>query len=101
MTTPTAWLNRNNTIDIALCNDGVAIDHTIITRILLIFDEITIDSVATPTVFDLTNPAKVVFKPGYSASLSIGAFDVGIITYDPSNTLGIFWGTFRIDVRQD
>jgi len=101
MTTPTAWLNRDNTIDIALHDDGVLINHTLITRILLIFDSITIDSTATPTVFDMTNASKVVFKPGYAATLVIGAYDVGIITYDPSNPLGIYCGTSRIDVRQD
>ena len=99
MTVPTAYLNRNNTIDIELYNDGVLINHTLLSRVLLIFDSVTIDSTATPTVFDLTHTDKIVFKPGYSATLVVGAYNVGVITYDPSNPLGVYWNTFRIDVR--
>ena len=59
--TAIAWLDRDNTIDIALSDDGVLINHALITRILLVFDAITIDSTATPTLFDLTNAGKIIF----------------------------------------
>jgi hypothetical protein len=97
--TTIAWLNRNNTIDIALSDDGALINHTLITRILLVFDTLTIDSQSNPALFDLTNAAKVVFKPGAS-SLTVGTYEVRVITYDASNTLGIVWGDQRMTVNQ-
>lgn len=97
-----AFLNRNNTIDIILKNDGVVINHTLITRILLIFDTLTIDSQTAPALFDLTNAGKIVFKPGASA-LTVGAHSVTVVTYDASNALGVVWndvGSMTIIVKQ-
>jgi len=98
--TAIAWLDRDNTIDIALSDDGVLINHALITRILLVFDAITIDSATVPALFDLTGAAKIVFKPGASTTLVPGTFDVRIITYDASNPNGIVWGDERLQVKQ-
>jgi hypothetical protein len=96
--TTIAWLNRDNTIDIALYDDGVLINHSLVTRILLVFDTVTIDSSASPAMFTFAAD-KIVFKPT-AATLAEGTYEVRIITYDISNTNGIVWGDERITVIQ-
>jgi len=94
-----AWLNRDNVIDIALSDDGVLINHALITRILLFFGTQIIDSAITPSLFDLSSQSKVVFKPGFSG-LAIGSYQVGVVTYDVSNPDGLRWGDVVIIVKQ-
>jgi len=94
-----AWLSRDNVINIALSNDGILINHSLITRILLFFGSTIIDSAITPTTFDLTNVAKVVFKPRLIPIIP-GTYAVSIVTYDSSNPDGIAWGNVSINVKQ-
>jgi hypothetical protein len=97
--TTIAWLDRNNTIDIVLYEDGVLINHTLITRMLLVFDAVTIDSNTSPAMFDFSSAQKVVFKP-LTSTLAEGTYEVRVITYDVINTDGIVWGDGRITVMQ-
>jgi hypothetical protein len=94
-----AWLNRDNVIHIALSNDNVLINHTLVTRILMFFSTQTIDSAATPTLFDFSKTDYIVFKPG-SSGLPLGTYTVGIVTYDSSNPDGVRWGDDTIVVKQ-
>jgi hypothetical protein len=97
--TTIAWLDRDNTIDIALYDDGVLINHALVTRILLVFDTVTIDSNTSPAMFELSGSDKIVFKPATS-TLSEGTYEVRVVTYDIVNTNGIVWGDERITVMQ-
>ena len=95
-----AWLDRDNTIDIMLSDNGVPIDHSLITRILLVFNALTIDSVTSASLFDLTGQDKIVFKPGASTTLVPGSFNMRIVTYDQLNTDGVVWGDEHILIMQ-
>ena len=62
----TVYQGRNNVISLALRVNGVPIDHTTITRVILYGDNavFTLDSNVTPTYFDYTNTAYLNLKLG-------------------------------------
>lgn len=83
---------RDNTVDLQLTEDGTAIDHSAITRVVIAFDTALsdLDSAQTPALFDFTDPAKLTLKLG-SASLPEGRHRATLVIYDPQNTNGIVW----------
>jgi hypothetical protein len=97
---------RNNSNDLLLKADGVAVDlATTVTRMQLIVGTKTVDSTTTPTAFDWTPaPAvagKVILTLG-AAGLTVGVRQVAeLIVYDAANPLGINWGKFYLDVFDD
>jgi len=109
MATEYLYLGRENTIDLILKADGVAVDLSAVTQIKAVFNTVVISS---------TNPAAGLIKwaqGGYDTgeirldcagdtnleTQGAGIWDVPIITYDPSNTDGIQWGFVRIEVVTD
>lgn len=89
----TVYTNKANTIDLVLKNNGVALpDHTVITRVLLEFDQgqAAIDSQTDPAYFDLTNTDRIVLKLS-QAGLAAGRYEMTVNVYDPSSALPYEW----------
>lgn len=106
MATEKLYLGRDNTVDLVLKADGVAVDLAAVTEIKATFDQVEIIS---------TDPATGLIKwnqGGYdtgeirlecAADSTLvaqggGTWDVPIVVIDPSNALGIDWGTIRVEV---
>lgn len=93
---------RDNTVDLLLKAEGVAVDLAAVTRMQVVVGSTMVDSQAHPTYFDWTpTPAvtgKVLLTLG-AAGLTVGERQVAqLVVFDPSNTLGIVWGSFYLDV---
>lgn len=109
MTTPvieTAYLGRDNSIDLLLKADGVAVDLSSVTRMVLV--------VAGSTLVSSTNvdgDPILWSKSGYDTgevrlflkdeSLSTGRNTAQLVVFDPTNTDGIVWGSFVIVVNAE
>jgi hypothetical protein len=93
---------RDNTVDLLLKADGAAVDLAAVTRMQLVVGATTIDSQTHPTYFDWSpTPAvtgKLLLTLG-AAGLSVGERQVAqLVVFDPSNPLGLVWGSFYMDV---
>ena len=96
MITETAYIGRDNTIDIQLLEDGVAVDLSGVTRMTLAFEGAVIaDSNEDPGVFDWDNGnGVVILKLGGLVGLTAGIYHTRLVVYDPINTNGIAWEDF-------
>lgn len=94
------YKNRDNTVDLLLKADGVAIDLSAITKMGLVGDGWAVDSDSDPTVFNFsTGGGVVVLSLGSISAIPTGKGRVAIIIYDDDNTDGICWGKFFIYVE--
>jgi hypothetical protein len=94
------YKNRDNTNDLLLKADGVAIDLSAITKMELIGDGWSVDSTTNPAVFDFSaGGGVVVLSLGGVEGMSAGKGWVDIIVYDSDNTNGVNWGSFPIYVE--
>lgn len=87
--------NRENTNDLLLMADGVAVDLSSVTRMQIIErnEAFTVDSQTASDAFDWSRATtgKVVLSLG-GEGLNPGTYACRLITYDPSNPDGIVWG---------
>ena len=82
----------DNESRLELRRDNVALaDHSAITRIVLTFGTVEIDSDVTPAIFDLTETGYVGVNLG-GQSLRIGRHYASIKTYDAQHPNGEVWG---------
>lgn len=81
---------RDNAVELALSVDGVTIDHTSITRALLVVGTVTLDSQASPALFDFTQADRLVLTLG-AAGLTVGRHSARLITYDTAHPNGLEW----------
>lgn len=93
------YIGHDNTIDMELREDGVAVDLSSVTRMTLDFGGGNIiDSATSPFAFNWSSVAgKVVFKLG-NQIISLGRHNVRLTVYDPANINGIVWGSFVVVV---
>lgn len=90
------YLNRDNTIDLQLKNDGNVANLSGTTKMELIVNGTTISSVTSPDAFDWSaGNGKLVLALG-AENLSAGSYIAKLIVYDADNTDGIVWGYLRI-----
>jgi hypothetical protein len=97
------YLGRDNSIDILLKADGVAVDLSSVTQIDLIVGDVTISS--TNQGVDLIRWAQVGYDTG-EVRLALGDSSITasgkqrayLIVYDPTNTAGINWGAIDLYV---
>lgn len=94
----TVYVNRDNTIDLALYENNVLINHTTITRVQVLIGSRTLDSYTNPNYFDMTSASKLKLKLG-GASLTDGQYKAQLVIYDAVNYNGIVWGELTITVR--
>ena len=83
--------DSDNQTRLQLRVDGSAIaDHSLITRAVLSFGALDIDSDITGSIFDLTQTSYLGVKLGGS-SLRKGQHYVRVKTFDPANPGGVVW----------
>lgn len=102
-TEQTVYNGRDNTIELALLKDGVAIDCTALTRCMVMTEASdgtirTLDSQSDPEWFDCSHADKVVMRFGHAA-LTAGRYKATLIVYDTSRPNGIVWQDFVMVVR--
>lgn len=88
----TVYIGRDNTIDLLLTEDGVSIDHSLITRVIVDLNDTagtTIDSDVSPGAFSW-DEGKLVLSLGHEG-IATGSYNADLIVYDPINTSGIQW----------
>ena len=100
MTTEIVYDGHDNTIDLLLKANGVAYDLTDTTRMTLEVGDDTIDSDVSGSAFDWAPgvTGKLILALG-DESLPTGTYRATLTVYDPTNTDGIVWGTFKLIVR--
>lgn len=93
--------NRDNTIDLLLKADGVAVDLSQVTRMAIRDNagNIIVDESISPGAFSYPTSVtgKVLLSLG-GEGLSAGSYKVQLILYDPVNTSGIVWNNEYINI---
>ena len=87
-------LGRDNAQSWALDVNGVTINHTLITRAVLVLSStLKIDSAVSPQLFDFTSPAQMTVKLGL-ASIPAGNYTAELIIFDNDSPVnGYSWST--------
>ena len=100
MITENVYTGHDNTIDLLLKADGVAQDITDATRMTLEVGSTTVDSDGSADAFnwDTGVTGKLILALG-GEDLTAGIYRATLTVYDPTNTNGIVWGTFKLIVR--
>ena len=94
----TFYKGRDNANNIQLKDNGVVVDHTQISRVILELNDGTkIDSNVNPTYFTLAQSTQFTIKLG-ATSLAADGYTCRIIIYDPSHTSGIVWDTIPLTI---
>lgn len=89
------YIGLANSIDKELTEDGVAITHSAITRVVVKLNDdadTEVDSDTQPALFDWDTNAWLTMRLGLaSPALPEGAYNATLIVYDASNPEGILW----------
>ena len=96
--TEVVYLGYDNTIDLLLEADGVAVDLVNVNRAVLTFGAYTIDSDVTANIFTWTGlgvTGKMRIKLGGQSIVS-GTYKATLVLYDVINTNGIRWPVFLL-----
>ncbi len=106
MATEKRYLDRENTVDLILLADGVAVDLAAVTSIKAVFN--TVEIISTDKGAGLIKWDQGGWDTGEIrldcaadsdlVSQGDGTWDVPIVVIDPSNPTGIDWGSVRIEV---
>jgi hypothetical protein len=104
MITETFYRNRNNDNSLEILNNGSAMDISGLTRIQMIFGDVTYDSAYHTTVFDwTTNGASgqldITIDPNDPALPKAGTYKARLILYDATYPNGITWSHFHAIVE--
>ena len=90
---------NDNAIDLQLLEDTVAVDLSSVTRMTIAFDTKVVDSDTSPDVFDWSaGDGKLTLILG-AESISEDLYYAELVVYDPANTNGIVWGSFKVVVK--
>ena len=92
------YLTHDNSIDLKLLADGVAIDITNTTRMTLEFDATIIDSDLHSDVFDWSDGDGKLYLTLGAQTITEGTYYAELVVYDSVNTDGIVWGSFTVKV---
>lgn len=104
----TVYNDRDNTIDLILKSDDVAIDlrtaESGINKVeLVLSDSLTIDSDDYPDAFDWETSGadgKLIMQLG-GCSIPAGSYKPYLVLYDEVNDDGIIWTRFRLKVYNE
>lgn len=92
------YQNRDNTIELALQNNGITIDHALLMRVQLDLQSVVLDSNTHPEYFDFTHTDRLIMKFGGSG-LAAGGYSARLIIYDTDHPNGLVWGSvFKVVV---
>lgn len=97
------YLGRDNSIDLLLNADGVAVNLSSVTKMVLVVDGSTQisstnlgdDPIRWNQVGYDTGEVRLFLKDELITS---GRHSSQLIVYDPTNTDGVVWGSFQVDV---
>ncbi|BBO73871.1 hypothetical protein DSCW_12880 [Desulfosarcina widdelii] len=102
------YLGLNNTIDLQLKADGIALtaeQMQSITKIVLVFKELSISSDEHPDSFDWTtreDEGVVIMALGTLPILPAGTDPLAYLKiYDSENPNGVYWGNFILTVEEN
>ena len=106
MATEKLYLDRDNTVDLILKAEGVAVDLAPVTEIKAVFDQVEIistDKAAGLITWDQGgyDTGEIRLECADDSTLKSqggGTWDVAIISIDGSNPIGVHWGNVRIEV---
>lgn len=89
----TIYLDKNNAIDLILLADGVAVDLSSVTRMILrdVGCEWEVDSATSAVAFDWSAGGGVLSLRLGDETIPPGAYNCWLIVIDPTNTDGIVW----------
>lgn len=102
------YLGHNNTIDLILKEDGVAVDLSAATNVSITIGAMTVSYANNPSGFDLSemNIGKLKMELGnltedsLFTGLVVGAYSSCPITiYDPARPEGLVWGKIIVTVE--
>lgn len=101
-----AYLGRDNSIDLLLKADDVAVDLSSVTRMVLVVDSTTIISstnqAADPILWNQvgyeTGECRLFLK---DQTLTTGRNTAQLVVYDPTNTDGVVWGSVVLLVHAE
>lgn len=91
------WLGRDNPVHLQLQSDGASIDHTAITRLVVVLGGTSLDSQTNPSWFDFSNIERVILKFGQSG-VAAGAYRARLIVYDDAHPNGQTWGAMPVEL---
>jgi len=89
----TIYLNRDNTVDLLLLEDGKPIDLTSATKIEVIDTACAwaVNSVDSPDAFEIgTTDGKIILKLGHEP-IAPDSYTCRVIVYDAQNADGVVW----------
>ena len=97
MQAETTYIGRDNSTDLTLETNGVAIDASILTRAVVSLKSgnasLNIDSASQSSLFNFTSGNGVIkIKLGLATGLAVGEYQASLTVYDATNTQGIVWG---------
>ena len=89
----TAYIGKDNGIDLQLLADGAPLDLSSVTRMILrdagcVWE---VDSTTSPGAFDWSAGNGVISLTLGDEPIAAGAYSCWLIVYDPTNTYGIVW----------
>ena len=105
METELIYLGHDNSIDLILKSDNVAVDLQSVTKMTISFDTVTISSDNGDT--DPIRWRKSNYATGEARlflgnqNIPEGRYQAHMVVYDPVNIDGIVWGTVPIVVKED
>lgn len=89
------YIGLANSIDKELTEDGVSIDHSLITRVRVFLNDdadTIIDSQSQPSLFDWDLNPWLSMKLGLSSpAIAEGAYNASLVVHDSTNPQGIMW----------
>jgi hypothetical protein len=90
--------SRDNSIELTLTRDGVAMTDLVATRVQLVMGDAVLDSDATPAYFNFSTPGELVLELG-DAGLTAGRKSAYLVVFDAAHPDGrVFDDRLVIDV---
>lgn len=106
MATEIVYLGHDNTIDLILKDEDVAVSLAAVTKMTLTLGDVTL--ISTNQVGDPILWAQLGYATG-EVHLDLGEEvikpgnyeEAWLVVYDPTNTYGVVWGSFMVEVKAD
>lgn len=101
----TVFLGHNNTIDLLVKNNGTVIATSSFTQMTLTFNGVTLTSSNTTASITWNgsgySTGEVRLHLGGQSTLSTGFYEVPLVTYSASDTIGTVYGNIPIHVKEE
>lgn len=92
MATGTIYIGHDNALTLTFTDNNVAEDFSAATKFEVVLGSVSINSVDTPTAFDLTDKASGSIDLLFGAqAIDAGEYAARVVVYDAVNDDGIVW----------